>query len=81
MSDDEKQEMVVPGIEATREWMEKNQVSPTSFALKMGVDPHDFRKFLKKKFARVSVEMAFKIQRATNGAVPAEKFVPVKAAP
>lgn len=69
----------LPGIVELRAWLKKKEVSPYRFALNNGLDPSDFGKFLKKGFdARVSVEVAFKIERGTGGDVPARLFVPVR---
>lgn len=67
----------LPGIVELRAWLKKKEISPYRFALNNGLDPSDFSKFLKKGFdARVSVEIAFKIERATDGEVKASSFVP-----
>jgi len=71
-------EEVVPGIAALRCWLDDKKISKHRFALDIGQDPSEFGKLLKKDAARVSVELAFKIERATGGAVRAEMFVPVE---
>jgi hypothetical protein len=73
-------EETVPGLAALRAWLEDKKLSKHRFALDIGQDPSEFGKLLKKDAARVSVELAFKIERATEGAVTVDMFVPVRRA-
>jgi plasmid maintenance system antidote protein VapI len=68
----------LPGVVALRQWLEDEGLSAYKFARKNDLDPNDLRRLLQKGNARVSVEVAFKIERGTGGAVKAEMFVPVE---
>lgn len=61
----------VPGIEATRKWLEDNGIKPYRFALDNGIDPRSFARILKKETG-ISLETAVKIERGTKGAVRAD---------
>lgn len=64
----------LPGIEATRKWLEANGVKPYRFALNNGIDPKILSRLLNNQ-GGVSLETAVKIERGTNGEVKAEMFV------
>lgn len=55
-------------------WLEANSVTAAEMARRCEYDPSNMSKLLKGTL-RPTLEMAFKIERATDGAVPASSWV------
>lgn len=69
---------MMPGIDTLTRWLAAHDKSYYVFALQIGWDPPAIRKLLDGKVARVSVELAAKIEDATEGVVPIRSWIPTK---
>lgn len=58
------------GIEAIRVWLTARGISANRLAIQNGIDPSLLSKLMRGEIKRMSMDMASKIERATDGDVP-----------
>lgn len=70
----------MPGVKVLNEWLAAHEITGRKFALKIGYDPDEFVKLVQGKRKWVSVELAAKIEDATDGVVHMRLWIPEEAA-
>jgi transcriptional regulator with XRE-family HTH domain len=71
-------ETFLPGVTLLRQWLTEHGLSQRRFALDHGLDQADLSKILRGKRGVVSIEFAFKIEKATSGNINAREWIPKK---
>lgn len=68
------------GISDLQKWLDTNKLSANRFAIQSGIDPSILGKLMRGKMRRVSVELAYLIEKGTSGAVKYTAWLPTEQA-